>query len=42
MRHDKKGDADMTYAIFSDEIGTYRIEKLPFDALAEHIRKNIQ
>lgn len=42
MRHDKKGDADMTYAVFSDEIGTCRIEKLPFDTLEEHIRKNIR
>ena len=42
MRHDKKGDADMTYVVFSEKIGTCRIEKLPFDTLAEHIRKNIR
>lgn len=41
MRHDKKGEGDFTYAVFSDEIGGFRIEKLPFETLAEHIRKNI-
>lgn len=42
MKHDKKGEGESTYAVFCDEIGSARIEKLPFDTLAEHIRKNIR
>ena len=41
MKHDKKGDGDSTYAVFVDEIGKGRIEKLRFGALRDHIRQNL-
>ena len=41
MKHDKKCDGDMTYAIFVDKPGSYRIEKMPHSALVEHIKSQL-
>ena len=41
MKHDKKCDGDMTYAIFVDKPGSFRIEKMPNFALVEHIKSQL-
>jgi 3-dehydroquinate synthase len=41
MKHDKKCDGDMTYAIFVDKPGSYRIEKMPHSALVKHIKSQL-
>lgn len=41
MRHDKKGDGDFTHAVFVDKVGSFRLEKISFDALCRHIKENI-
>ncbi len=38
MRHDKKMSGDNISAVFVDEIGSFRIEKLPFDEFCERIK----
>ena len=38
MRHDKKMSGDSISAVFVDEIGSFRIEKLPFDEFCERIK----
>ncbi len=41
MRHDKKGEGASAHAVFVDNIGSYRLEKIAFDDLAAHIKSNI-
>ena len=38
IKYDKKGVGDSTYAVFVDEIGNGRIEKISYSALCERIR----
>ena len=37
MRHDKKGDGNGASVVFVDDIGTFRLENVSFEALEEHI-----
>lgn len=41
MRHDKKGDGDTVDAVFVDEVGSFRLEKLSLEKLFSRIEKNI-
>ncbi len=38
MKHDKKCDGDKIAAVFVDEIGSFRIEKISIDSLISHIK----
>ena len=41
MRHDKKGDGNTVDAVFVDNVGSFRIEKISLKNLFSHIDKNI-
>ena len=41
MMHDKKGDGNAASAVFVDEIGSCRLEKIEWPALIEHIKTHI-
>ncbi len=41
MKHDKKGDGDAAHAVFVDDIGTFRLERVTFANLAKHIKSNM-
>ena len=41
MKHDKKGDGDATLAVFLDDIGSCKVERISHSDLCAHIKKNI-
>ena len=41
MTHDKKATSDGTYAVFVDEVGTFRIEKTSLEALALRVKATL-
>ena len=41
MKHDKKGVGDSTHVIFVDKPGSFRMEKMKFTELVEHIKSRI-
>ncbi len=41
MKHDKKGEGASAHAVFVDDVGVYRLEKITFEQLSEHIKSNI-
>ena len=42
MKHDKKGDGDLTDAVFVDAPGSFRIEKIALSRLIEHIKRELE
>lgn len=41
MLHDKKGEGNCAHAVFVDKIGSFRLEKITFEALSKHIKASI-